>query len=261
MGGVKVLDPARDPRSRRIRLIDDQSAALTFDREGLRVLHVSWRAGGALAAADPFDGSERIDRILAVTHSRRWPRGDFAFTRDGGRLAVSASLDADSLSLAPLFGPPQRLIAADGGWSGAAFAIEPPRDFDLDLRLSVGRLDAYGVALDNVAASALIKDGALTANLLEATAYGGRGKGEMRLACERDAYRISTSGALEGADVGAAVRVARRLRTGAVNVNTGMFTAYAPGGGYKQSGLGRERGIDGIRAFQEVKHIVAGELR
>jgi acyl-CoA reductase-like NAD-dependent aldehyde dehydrogenase len=39
-----------------------------------------------------------------------------------------------------------------------------------------------------------------------------------------------------------------------------MFSAYAPSGGYKQSGLGRERGIEGIRAFQEVKHLCIGEL-
>jgi len=64
-----------------------------------------------------------------------------------------------------------------------------------------------------------------------------------------------------GADVHAATQVARRLRTGAVNVNTSLFSAYAPGGGYKQSGLGRERGPDGIRAFQEVKHMAIGELR
>ncbi|MQY27552.1 Geranial dehydrogenase [Nocardia sp. RB56] len=63
-----------------------------------------------------------------------------------------------------------------------------------------------------------------------------------------------------GADVAAAVGVARRLRTGAVNVNTAVFSAYAPSGGYKQSGLGRERGPDGIRAFQEVKHMAIGEL-
>ena len=47
---------------------------------------------------------------------------------------------------------------------------------------------------------------------------------------------------------------------GAVNVNTAVFSAYAPSGGYKQSGLGRERGVDGIRAFQEVKHMAIGEL-
>jgi acyl-CoA reductase-like NAD-dependent aldehyde dehydrogenase len=63
------------------------------------------------------------------------------------------------------------------------------------------------------------------------------------------------------ADLAAAVGVGRRLRTGAVNINTGMFSAYASSGGYKQSGLGRERGTDGIRAFQEVKHLAIGELR
>lgn len=68
------------------------------------------------------------------------------------------------------------------------------------------------------------------------------------------------SGQVYGADVSAAVGVARRLRTGAVNVNTAVFSAYAPSGGYKQSGLGRERGPDGIREFQEVKHISIGEL-
>jgi acyl-CoA reductase-like NAD-dependent aldehyde dehydrogenase len=68
------------------------------------------------------------------------------------------------------------------------------------------------------------------------------------------------SGQVYGADTAQATAVARRLRTGAVNVNTGLFSAYAPSGGYKQSGLGRERGTDGIRAFQEVKHLAIGEL-
>ncbi len=69
------------------------------------------------------------------------------------------------------------------------------------------------------------------------------------------------SGQVYGADAAAAVNVARRLRTGAVNVNTSVFSAYAPSGGYKQSGLGRERGPDGIREFQEVKHMSIGELK
>jgi acyl-CoA reductase-like NAD-dependent aldehyde dehydrogenase len=82
-----------------------------------------------------------------------------------------------------------------------------------------------------------------------------------------DAARIANdshyglSGQVYGADLAAATAVARRLRTGAVNVNTGLFSAYAPSGGYKRSGLGRERGPDGIRAFQEVKHLAIGELR
>jgi acyl-CoA reductase-like NAD-dependent aldehyde dehydrogenase len=68
------------------------------------------------------------------------------------------------------------------------------------------------------------------------------------------------SGQVYSADVATATAVARRLRTGTVNVNTSVYSAYAPGGGYKRSGLGRERGPDGVRAFQEVKHMAIGEL-
>lgn len=63
-----------------------------------------------------------------------------------------------------------------------------------------------------------------------------------------------------GSDAAAAAGIARRLRAGAVNVNTAVVSAYAPSGGYKHSGLGRERGVEGIRAFQEVKHMAIGEL-
>jgi acyl-CoA reductase-like NAD-dependent aldehyde dehydrogenase len=82
-----------------------------------------------------------------------------------------------------------------------------------------------------------------------------------------DAVRIANdspyglSAQVWGSDVAAATAVARRLRTGAVNVNTSLFSAYAPAGGYKQSGLGRERGVEGIREFQEVKHLAIGELK
>jgi len=81
-----------------------------------------------------------------------------------------------------------------------------------------------------------------------------------------DAVRIANdsiyglSGQVYGADVAAATLLAKRIRSGAVNVNTSLFSAYAPAGGYKQSGLGRERGVEGIRAFQETKHLCIGEL-
>jgi acyl-CoA reductase-like NAD-dependent aldehyde dehydrogenase len=66
------------------------------------------------------------------------------------------------------------------------------------------------------------------------------------------------SGQVFGANVADAVAVAERIRAGAVSVNGGYTGAYASSGGYKQSGLGRERGVDGIRAFQQVKHLSIG---
>ncbi|GLY95711.1 aldehyde dehydrogenase [Actinoplanes sp. NBRC 103695] len=52
-----------------------------------------------------------------------------------------------------------------------------------------------------------------------------------------------------------AIAVARRLRTGAVDVNGGAFNPRAPFGGYKQSGVGRELGAFGLEEFQQVKAI------
>ena len=50
-----------------------------------------------------------------------------------------------------------------------------------------------------------------------------------------------------------ALAVARRLRTGQVEVNGGVFNPLAPFGGYKQSGTGRELGAWGLEEFTETK--------
>src|SRR3954452_1827701 len=51
------------------------------------------------------------------------------------------------------------------------------------------------------------------------------------------------------------LEVARRMRTGQVDVNGGAFNPLAPFGGYKQSGTGRELGRYGLEEFLEVKSI------
>ncbi|WP_174531528.1 aldehyde dehydrogenase family protein, partial [Micromonospora maritima] len=67
--------------------------------------------------------------------------------------------------------------------------------------------------------------------------------------------RYGLAGAVWSADSDAALAVARRLRTGQVDVNGGAFNPLAPFGGYKQSGLGRELGGYGIEEFTELKAI------
>ena len=62
-------------------------------------------------------------------------------------------------------------------------------------------------------------------------------------------------------DVGRVMRVAERLESGIVGVNTGLIsTAEAPFGGVKQSGLGREGSKYGLEDFLEVKYICLGGL-
>ena len=57
-------------------------------------------------------------------------------------------------------------------------------------------------------------------------------------------------------DIGRVMRVAERLESGMVGVNTGLIsTAEAPFGGVKQSGLGREGSKYGLDDFLEVKYI------
>ncbi len=52
-----------------------------------------------------------------------------------------------------------------------------------------------------------------------------------------------------------AEQVARRLRTGQVDINGGAFNPEAPFGGYRQSGIGRERGRYGFEEYLEVKSL------
>ena len=76
---------------------------------------------------------------------------------------------------------------------------------------------------------------------------------------EDDAVRIANStayglaGGVWAATDERAEAVARRLRTGQVDINGGPFNIYAPFGGYKQSGNGRELGKYGLEEFLEYK--------
>jgi acyl-CoA reductase-like NAD-dependent aldehyde dehydrogenase len=63
------------------------------------------------------------------------------------------------------------------------------------------------------------------------------------------------AGGVWSGDPERAKAVARRLRTGQVEVNGGSFNPMAPFGGYKQSGNGREFGSFGLEEFLEVKSL------
>jgi acyl-CoA reductase-like NAD-dependent aldehyde dehydrogenase len=66
------------------------------------------------------------------------------------------------------------------------------------------------------------------------------------------------SGGVYTNDLNAGLDLVGRIRTGTVQVNVGAASAFTPMGGYKQSGIGRERGVLGIREFQQAKHVVVG---
>ncbi|MGO4765010.1 aldehyde dehydrogenase family protein [Cupriavidus sp. 2KB_3] len=78
---------------------------------------------------------------------------------------------------------------------------------------------------------------------------------------EEDAVRIANDsvyglgGGVWSGDEARAIRVARRIRTGQVDINGGPFNMNAPFGGFKQSGNGREAGKYGLEEFLEYKSL------
>jgi len=68
--------------------------------------------------------------------------------------------------------------------------------------------------------------------------------------------RFGLAAAVWTRDIGRAVRMSEKLQAGTVWVNTYRAVSFmAPFGGYKDSGLGRENGVDAIREFLQVKTV------
>jgi len=77
-----------------------------------------------------------------------------------------------------------------------------------------------------------------------------------------DAVRIANnssyglSGAVNSGSLERALAVAKRIRTGTLGVNGGMwFAPDSPFGGYKQSGVGREHGVEGFEEYIQTKTV------
>jgi aldehyde dehydrogenase (NAD+) len=61
---------------------------------------------------------------------------------------------------------------------------------------------------------------------------------------------------VQGEDIDAVKDVASRIRAGQVHLNCPAWDPHAPFGGFKQSGNGREYGIEGMLEYLEVKSIL-----
>jgi acyl-CoA reductase-like NAD-dependent aldehyde dehydrogenase len=92
----------------------------------------------------------------------------------------------------------------------------------------------------------------------------------MKFTSEEEAVRVANdtmyglAAGVWSSNVERALRVGSRIRAGTIWINDyHLLTAYAPRGGYKQSGFGRELGEDGLHEYMQTKHYFvnkSGEL-
>lgn len=71
--------------------------------------------------------------------------------------------------------------------------------------------------------------------------------------------RYGLAGSVYSADPGAALAVARRMETGTVAINRTGLAPTEPWGGVKQSGFGRECGVEGILEFTDIRQYLLEE--
>ena len=169
----------------------------------------------SLGAKDPADGGTICGPVISAAQRDRIA-GYLRLAEDeGGRFATGG-----------------RIAEQDGELAGG-FWIEPTVIAGLDNTARVAREEIFGPVL-----VVIPHDG------------------------DDDAVRIANdspyglSGSVDSGDIERAKAVARRIRTGTLGVNGGQwFSADAPFGGYKQSGLGREMGVAGFEEYLETKTI------
>jgi aldehyde dehydrogenase (NAD+) len=139
-----------------------------------------------------------------------------------------------------------RLAVDEGGWFGCGGSrpSDRPKGFYIQPTVIGGLTNEARVAREEIFGA-----------VLTVIAHDG----------DADAVRIANdspyglSGAVVGVDQNRVDWVTSRLRTGTINVNGGVwYSADAPFGGYKQSGIGREMGLAGFEEYLETKLIAKG---
>ena len=127
------------------------------------------------------------------------------------------------------------LVTGGGIPSGfdKGFFVEPTVFADVDNSMTIAREEIFGPVISVIG----YEDDDHAVQIANDSEYG-------------------LSGAITSADLERAKGIARRIRTGTLGINGGMwYGADAPFGGYTDSGIGRQCGIEGLEIFTETKTV------
>jgi len=111
--------------------------------------------------------------------------GVLTLATDGHR-AVQGTLAADSLDLTPYVAGIRLMAANERSWDRLPIALDGLKDFNLDLRLSAGRIKIADTRLGRTAVAATMRDGKLDVTIGESQAFGGVITGSFALGTGND---------------------------------------------------------------------------
>jgi aldehyde dehydrogenase (NAD+) len=246
--GRKVMGAAAETIKRVFLELGGKSAFMVLDDADI----------GSAAAMAAFTACTHAGQGCAITTRLLVPRAKFdeAVEATAGTMrALGAGDPTDPGTVCgPVVSARQRdriegylKLAVDEGGTFAAGGGRPanrPKGFFIEPTLIVG--------LDNSARTAREE---IFGPVLVAIPHDG----------DDDAVRLANdspyglSGAVHSGDRDRAWAVARKVRTGTMSVNGGVwYSGDVPFGGYKQSGIGREMGQAGFEEYLETKSIAEG---
>lgn len=243
--GSKVMAAAAQNITKVFLELGGKSAFLVLDDADL----------GSAAALAGFVASTHAGQGCALTTRLVVPRANYDEVAEAVAATMSAMAAGDPTDPGTVCGPLisdrqrsrvegyLRLAEEEGGTFACGGGRPPGRDrgYFIDPTLVLGLDNSARVAREEIFGPVLV--------LL---AHDG----------DDDAVRIANdspyglSGAVFSGDSDRAWSVARRVRTGTMGINGGVwYGGDVPFGGYKQSGIGREMGVAGFEEYLEIKSV------
>ena len=169
---------------------------------------------------DPMDLETQVGPVTTPVQYRKVLDYIEVARQDGAKLRLGGE-------------PGSGVAGAGGGENGRGWFVQPTIFTDVRNDMRIAQEEVFGPVLSVI-----------------------------RFRDEADALRIANdirfglAAAVWTRDIGRAIRMSERLQAGTVWVNTYRAVSFmAPFGGYKDSGLGRENGIDAVREYLQTKSV------